>query len=93
MNALIWVRQGKTKLALANISGSMMIQATVPSAFGLFFTRWRFDGPLLWSGAVTLLAIGYLLWTLRRGRLTATRLTLAAALYGVFAIGLIPLIS
>src|SRR5664280_2712915 len=31
MNAIIWVRQGKTQLALANISGAMMIQATVPS--------------------------------------------------------------
>ena len=35
MNALIWVRQGKERLALANISGAMMIQATVPSALGL----------------------------------------------------------
>src|SRR5580692_2458930 len=33
MNALIWVRQGKERLALANISGAMMIQATVPTAF------------------------------------------------------------
>lgn len=93
MNAVIWVRQGKTKLALANISGAMMIQATVPSAFGLFFTRWEFDGPLLWSGLVTMLAIGYLLLTLYRRRLTATRLTVAAAFYGVFAIGLIPLLT
>ena len=38
MNAIIWVRQGKHRLALANISGAMMIQATVPSAFGLFYT-------------------------------------------------------
>jgi Ca2+/Na+ antiporter len=38
MNALIWVRQGRERLALANISGAMMIQATVPTAFGLFFT-------------------------------------------------------
>lgn len=29
MNAVIWVRQGKHRLALANINGSMMIQATV----------------------------------------------------------------
>jgi hypothetical protein len=35
MNTIIWVRQGKTKLALANISGAMMIQATVPSGIGL----------------------------------------------------------
>ena len=41
MNALIWVRQGKERLALANISGAMMIQATMPTAFGLFFTPWR----------------------------------------------------
>jgi cation:H+ antiporter len=34
MNAIIWVRQGKTRLALANISGAMMIQATVPSGAG-----------------------------------------------------------
>ncbi len=46
LNAVIWVRQGKHRLALANISGAMMIQATVPSAFGLFFTAWLFDGAL-----------------------------------------------
>ena len=39
MNALIWVRQGKTQLALSNISGSMMVQATVPSGLGILFTR------------------------------------------------------
>ena len=39
MNTIIWVRQGKTPLALANISGAMMIQATVSSGLGLLFTR------------------------------------------------------
>ena len=43
MNAIIWIRQGKTQLALANISGAMMIQATVPSGLGLLFTSWTFD--------------------------------------------------
>src|SRR5258708_27870025 len=36
MNAIIWIRQGKHRLALANISGAMMIQATIPTALGLF---------------------------------------------------------
>lgn len=36
INALIWVRQGRENLALANISGAMMIQATVPA-------RWPFS--------------------------------------------------
>lgn len=89
MNAVIWVRQGKTPLALANISGAMMIQATVPSGLGLLFTAWRFDLPLLVSGLVTMAAIGYLLVLLRRGTLSAGRLAVAAAFYGVFAVALV----
>ncbi|MFC4035961.1 sodium:calcium antiporter [Streptomyces polygonati] len=89
MNAIIWVRQDKTKLALANISGAMMIQATVPSGLGLLFTPWKFDAALLWSGVVTVVAIVYLLTTMRAHRLTAGRLTVAAAFYVVFAVGLV----
>jgi len=91
MNALIWVRQGKTQLALANISGSMMVQATVPSGLGILFTDWEFDGPLLLSGLVTAAAIAFLLVTLRRGRLDARRLAAAAGFYAVFAL-LLPLV-
>jgi cation:H+ antiporter len=88
MNAIIWVRQGKTRLALANISGAMMIQATVPSGLGLLFTRWRFDHALLASGLVTMVAIGYLLVLLRMGRLNAKTLTAAAGFYAIFAVSL-----
>ena len=54
LNAVIWVRQGKTSLALGNISGAMMIQATVPSALGIFFTPWLLSPALLWAAAVTM---------------------------------------
>lgn len=93
MNAVIWVRQGKTRLALANVSGAMMIQATVPSGPGLLFTPWDFDGALLWSGIITTAAIGYLLLTMRAHRLTPARLTAAAVFYVVFAAGLVPILS
>ncbi|MFE4368045.1 sodium:calcium antiporter [Streptomyces sp. NPDC056835] len=93
MNAVIWVRQGKIKLALANISGSMMIQATVPSGIGLLFTKWHFDGALLWSGIITMAAIAYLLATMRAHRLTPARLAVAAGFYIVFALGLVPILS
>ena len=89
MNAIIWVRQGKTQLALANISGAMMIQATVPSGLGLLFTDWRLGPALLWSGAITMVAITYLLTTIRKHKLTPTRLALSAVLYLLFALGLI----
>lgn len=93
MNAVIWVRQGKTKLALANISGAMMIQATVPSGLGLLFTTWHFDHALLWSGVITTVAIGYLLATMRARSLTPGRLAVAAGFYAVFALGLLPVLA
>jgi cation:H+ antiporter len=93
MNAIIWVRHGKTQLALANISGAMMIQATVPSGLGLVFTDWRLDHALLWSGAITMAAIAYLLTTIRNHKLTPTRLALIALLYLIFAAGLIPILN
>jgi cation:H+ antiporter len=93
MNAIIWVRQGKTHLALANISGAMMIQATVPSGLGILFTPWRFDGPLLLSGVVTVTAMIFLLFALGSGRFTGKTLTWAAAFYGLFAVCLIPILA
>ncbi|MFB9237604.1 sodium:calcium antiporter [Plantactinospora siamensis] len=93
MNAIIWVRQGKTSLALANISGAMMIQATVPSGLGLLFTPWRFDAALLISGIVTMAAIVYLLVLLRSGRFTPRNLSFAALFYLAFAVALIPVLA
>lgn len=85
MNALIWVRQGRERLALANISGAMMIQATIPSALGLLFTPWRFDGALLAAGVITAVA-AFILWaTFRRGPVKSTRLIPMCLLYGLFA--------
>jgi cation:H+ antiporter len=88
MNAIIWVRQGKTPLALANISGAMMIQATVPSGIGLLATPWRFSTPLLLAGGVTLLAVAYLRAIFRSGTVTPWRLMFAGAFYALFAVAL-----
>lgn len=85
MNALIWVRQGKERLALANISGAMMIQATIPSSLALFATPWMFDAPLMVAGVLTGVAIVYLWWLFRRGRVDARWLVPVGLLYGVFA--------
>ncbi|HWX66489.1 MAG TPA: sodium:calcium antiporter [Rhodanobacter sp.] len=84
VNALIWVRQGKERLALANISGSMMIQATIPSSLAIFATPWLFDTPLIVAGVLTAIAIVYLWWLFRRGRVDARWLLPVGLLYGVF---------
>lgn len=88
LNAVIWVRQGKQQLALANISGAMMIQATVPSALGLFFTPWLLQPALVWAAVITVVSIVGLYVMLVRKTLTGPRLSWFSALYVVFAGGL-----
>ncbi len=86
VNALIWVRQGKERLALANISGAMMIQATIPSSLALFATPWLFDTPLIVAGLITMVAVISLWWMFRRGSVEARWLMPVGLLYGLFAL-------
>ena len=86
LNAVIWVKQGKESLALSNVSGSMMIQATVPSALGIMFTPWLFDKYLIISAVITFIAIFSLWVTLRKKRLSDKRLACNILLYVLFVI-------
>jgi cation:H+ antiporter len=86
MNALIWVRQGKERLALANISGAMMIQATIPTALGLFFTSWVFSRELIVSGVVTMAAVAILLRLFSKKTVNARALMPLAGLYAIFVV-------
>jgi cation:H+ antiporter len=91
LNAVIWVRQGKYRLALANISGAMMIQATVPTAFGLFFTPWILDRSLLVGAGVTALAVAAMFVAFRRGFISRAFLAAMAGLYGLFVAAILAL--
>jgi cation:H+ antiporter len=85
LNAIIWVRQGKHRLALANISGAMMIQATVPTALGHFFTPWILDRSLLVGAGVTALAVAAMFVAFRRGFISRGFLAAMGGLYVLFA--------
>lgn len=91
LNAVIWVRQGKQKLALANISGAMMIQATIPTSFGVFFTPWMLDRPLQLSGLATAAAILYLVFLFRSGRVTPAGLAQVAWAFLAFVVAILAL--
>jgi cation:H+ antiporter len=84
MNAIIWVRQGKEKLALANISGAMMIQATIPTALGIYFTSWVFSRELIVSGVITMAAVAVLLVLFSKNAVNARSLIPLAGLYALF---------
>jgi cation:H+ antiporter len=89
MNAIIWIRQRKASLALANISGAMMIQATVPSGIGLLFTSWKFDGPLVLSGVVTAAAMVFMVVAIRNKRAMPLMFVGAGLFYLIFLGGLV----
>lgn len=89
LNAIIWVRQGKEQLALSNISGSMMIQATIPSALGIIFTPWLFDKILVLSSVITFSAILFTLIALKEKHISAKRLSFNAVFYILFILGII----
>jgi len=88
LNAVIWARQGKTQLAMANISGAMMVQATVPAGIGLLFTPWHFDNVLVSASLATLGAVTYLRLLAVSDRLRPGWVTGTAAFYGAFAVAL-----
>jgi cation:H+ antiporter len=88
MNAIIWVRQGKQNLALANVSGSMMIQATIPSALGMFFTPWILNSSSVWAALITMSSIVGLYCLLRKSQLTPKKLASFSVWYIVFGCGL-----
>src|SRR5918999_1046205 len=53
-NSILWIRDGKDALALGNITGAMVFQATVPVAVGLAFTSWRLDRFAFLAGSLAI---------------------------------------
>ena len=63
----------------------MMIQATVPTALGLFFTPWVFDESLIVAAGITIAAIVVMLIAFRRGVTSRKLLASMALFYVAFA--------
>lgn len=57
LNSIIWVRQGKDTLALGNITGAMVFQATFPVTLGMLLTPWHFGGDPVGRSALLSAAI------------------------------------
>lgn len=87
-NAVVWIRQGKDNLALANITGAMVFQSCIPVALGLAFTPWRLGHPELLAGAIAIASAGLLWVNLHDGELGTPTLMLGGVAYVVFIAGL-----
>jgi cation:H+ antiporter len=87
-NSVIWIRQGKDHLALANITGAMVFQSCIPVALGLAFSPWHLSKPELMAGAVALVSAAILFINLRDSKLGTPTLMIGGVAYAIFVVGL-----
>ena len=89
-NSLVWVSQKKDTLAVANITGAMVFQSTIPVSIGLVFTPWRLETSTLVCAALALAAsLSYFVLIRVNGSWKPWQLSLGAVLYAGFALYLL----
>lgn len=66
INSTIWMRQGRSTLALGNISGAIMFQGTILVALGMCLTPWLPERKVALSGAFSVAAALFAIFALRR---------------------------
>jgi cation:H+ antiporter len=87
-NSVVWIRQRKDHLALANITGAMVFQSCIPVALGIAFTPWHLTGAELLGSTIALVSAALLYFNLRRDELGTPTLMIGGAAYAVFLAGL-----
>jgi cation:H+ antiporter len=65
-NSVLWVRQGKDELAVGNITGAMVFQATIPVALLLVLTDWDLSDLAIAAAIVAILGGATALWAVHR---------------------------
>jgi len=89
-NSVSWTWKGRDTLAMGNITGAMVFQATFPVSVGLLYTDWKLTGMALFSTALAMLSVliimgSILLWK----RVHPAAMLLGGGLYLVYAAVLI----
>ncbi|TDV48003.1 sodium:calcium antiporter [Actinophytocola oryzae] len=83
LNSVLWVRRDKDTLALGNITGAMVFQASIPIAVGLAFVDWRLSAPSVAAAGCAIVGAALCLLVTRRRppHFSAVPLTVWLALY------------
>lgn len=89
-NSVTWTLKGKDTLAMGNITGAMVFQATFPVSIGLIFTPWKVDGMALFSAILALVSASVLLAALvAKKRVSAFVLVTGGFFYFLYAVTLV----
>ncbi len=87
-NSVVWIRQRKDHLALANITGAMVFQSCIPVALGVAFTPWRLGPPELLGGSIALVSAAMLYLNVSDSELGTPTLMMGGVGYAIFIGGL-----
>lgn len=87
LNSTKWIRAGKDTLALGNVTGALVFQASFPVAIGVAFTPWELDGTTMVSALSALGMAGVVYaWVKARKSLPAWLLLAGGVFYAAFVI-------
>ena len=81
LNSVLWMRRDKDTLAVANITGAMAFQSTVPIALGLTVTDWQLDKFAVAAGLAGLAGGALALWRLPKESLGPPAVAAWSALF------------
>jgi len=86
-NSVTWTWKGRDTLAMGNITGAMVFQATFPVSVGLLFTPWELTGMALLSALLAIAsAVGALGMIVLRKRISPGLLLFSGCLYLMYAL-------
>lgn len=87
LNSVKWVRTGKDTLAMGNVTGALVFQASFPVAIGVAFTPWELDGPTMVSALIALCMAVMLLVAVKGGRRVPAGVLLVGGAAYLFFVG------
>jgi len=89
-NSVLWYWRGKDTLAIGNITGAMVFQATFPVAVGLLLTPWTlgFEG-LFGIGLAMIGGIMFYVLLSVKGTLSGTWMLLGGVIYAIYLVGVL----
>jgi cation:H+ antiporter len=90
INSVTWTWKGRDTLAIGNITGAMVFQATFPVSVGLLFTDWKLTGMALFSALIALVSTFVVLMELTfTKRLSPFTMFFGGILYLIYAVVLV----
>lgn len=87
VNSWIWSSQGKDVLAMGNISGAMVFQASIPCAIGIILTPWQLTPVALLCALISIIASAILLIFIKtKKQIDYKALLLCGSLYLIYIV-------